>query len=172
VIRYATVLESPALVDFTEKDAPTETAETYGEPGVPPGVWMVRKIRLPDVTDVADTTTALVPFNVAVPVTGSGRYAWNAVPDDTGTRDDSDWVDPPAYGRKKLNAAGGPVMPENVTPHVHPAGSGPVLSVASSDTVGSDPARNDAITGSWETISTPASVSTALGTNDAVPDTG
>src|SRR6185437_17183270 len=70
---------------------------------------------------------------------GSGMNAWKAVPDDTGTRFDSSWLAPPVNGGKKLNSGGAPVIPEIVTDHVQPVGSGPLLSVASSLIVGRIP---------------------------------
>jgi hypothetical protein len=49
-------------------------------------------------------------------------------------------------GRLKLNAAGASVIPEKLMLHAHPDGSGPELSVASSDTDVSDQAWNDVMT--------------------------
>lgn len=102
----------------------------------------------------------------------SGMYPRKLAPDDTGIRFDISCEAPPENGRKNENAAGAPVIPENDTPHVHPAGSGPALSVASSDTEGTPPGRNEHGTGCCPTISTPASVSTADGVKLAVPEIG
>lgn len=56
-ISYATVLVSVLLVLVMVKLVPAVRAETYTDPTVPPGVWIVRKILELAVTEVLATVT-------------------------------------------------------------------------------------------------------------------
>ena len=67
MISQATVDVSDAW-DLSWKYVPTDCENTYGEPGVPPGALIVRKIREFAVIAVVATVTAVTPFTATVPM--------------------------------------------------------------------------------------------------------